>query len=221
MNIQKQLKPTLTTIYEAIIKILSEFDENFMLGLLTGIMVVSMVFYRFWGIPRGLLYCFDVALSPFGQFHLVSVDLFFALIPLAYYALRFEKNNGKRVLGALLFPFLVFSLHDISWLIETHFIPQVYLNGMTMNGATFYEYVHHYSKNLVNIIPTMAIFLKFKFFKVNKKFLIAFSGFVAFHLINIVFQVNIYILNGLALLIMETIDAIPYLFLIKKGVSED
>ena len=85
-----------------------------------------------------------------------------------------------------------------------------------MDGATLNEYIHHYSKNLVNIIPTIAIFLKFKYFKINKKFLIAFSGFVVFHLFNIIFQVNIYVLNGFALLIMETIDSLPYLFLIKK-----
>jgi len=211
----KKLQSRLTIAYNALLNLLSEFEENFMVGLLVGVMVVSMVFYRFWGIPRGLLYCFDVALSPYGQFHLVSIDLFFALIPLAYYALRFEKHNGKRVLGALVFPFLVFSLHDISWLIETHFVPQIYLNGMTMMGASLEEYIHHYSKNLVNAIPTMAIFLKFKYFKINKRFLITFSGLVMFHLFNIVFQVNIYVLNGLALLIMETIDSIPYLFLIK------
>src|SRR4030042_6874868 len=187
MKLQAKLKPKYMIVWNNILKLLAEFNGDFMLGLLVGVLVVSMVFYRFWGIPRGLLYCFDVALSPYGQFHLVSVDLFFALIPISYYFLRFEKNNGKRVLCSLLFPFLVFSLHDISWLIETHFVPQTYLNGLTMIGVSLEEYIYHYSKNLINAIPSLAFFLQFKYFKISKRFLVAFSGLVAFHLFNIIF----------------------------------
>lgn len=187
-----------------------------MLGIFIGTMIISMILYRFYGIPKGVIYCFDVALSPYGQFHIVSVDLFVGLIPLTYYLLRFEKNNGKRVLGSLLFPIFAFSLHDVSWLMETHFIPQYYLNGMTMIGCSLEEYSYHYSKNFINIIPCLAILLKLKYFKLNRRFYLAFLGMVIFHLINVIFQINVYILNGLALLVMEIIDVFPYLMLIKR-----
>lgn len=212
----KRIKPIITRLADPILSILGEFHEEFMLGLFIGTMIISMILYRFYGIPRGLIYCFDVALSPYGQFHIISVDIFVGLIPLAYYLLRFEKHNGKRVLGSLLFPIFAFSLHDVSWLMETHFIPQYYLNGMTMIGASLEEYSYHYSKNFINIIPSLAILIKLKYLKINKRFLIALLGMLVFHLINVIFQINVYILNGLALFFMETVDIFPFLMLIKR-----
>ena len=194
-------------IYNQFLNILEPFDTNFYIGLLTGTIILAIPIYRF----KGLAY----ALSPFGQFHLISVNILYALCPLSYFLLTSEQDNRKRVLFSLCFPILVFSLHDIAWLIETHFVKQVYLNGIIYQ-ATFWEYVHHYTKNLANIIFPIAVIWKYKYFKITKTSIVVLTGYILFHLINIVFQINVYILNGYALMVMEIIDSLPYLALIKR-----
>lgn len=194
-------------VYDRFLNILEPFNELFYIGLLVGTIILAIPIYRF----KGLTY----ALSPFGQFHLISINILYALCPLSYFLLTSEKDNRKRVLFSLCFPILVFSLHDIAWLIETHFIPQIYLNDFTYQAGLL-EYFHHYTKNIANIIFPIAIILKYKYFKITKTSIIVFSGYILFHLINIVFQINIYILNGYALMVMEIIDSLPYLALIKR-----
>lgn len=194
--------------YENFLNLLEPFKHSFYLGLLTGTIILALPIYRFKGL--------DYALSPFGQFHLISINILYALCPLSYFLLNSEEDNRKRVLFSLVFPILVFSLHDIAWLIETHFVPQQYANGELLVGATFLEYLHHYSRNIANIIFPIAVIWKYKYFKINKVFKFVFVGYLIFHLINIVFQINIYVLNGYALALMETIDSLPYLALIKR-----
>jgi len=194
-------------IYNQFLNILEPFNDMFYLGLLTGTIILAIPIYRF----KGLAY----ALSPFGQFHLISVNILYALCPLSYFLLTSEQDNRKRVLFSLCFPILVFSLHDIAWLFETHFVQQVYLNNQ-LYTATLLEYFHHYTKNLANIIFPIAIIWKYKYFKITKGATVIFIGYVLFHLINIVFQINVYILNGYALAVMEIIDSLPYLALIKR-----
>lgn len=198
----------LTRSYEAILKMFSEFDGNFMFGLAIGVIAISTIIYRFYGI--------SFAMSPYGQLHLVSIDLFFLLIPVTYQLLRFEADNGKRVLGSLLLPIMVLSTHDIAWLMETFWVPQIYLNGKVMIAASLEEYSYNFSKNLINIIPCLALFLKYHYFKINNFFIVALMGMISLHIIDILFQINLYVLNGYALIIMELIDVLPFLFLLKK-----
>lgn len=195
-------------VYNDCLNLLEPFDAKFYLGLLVGTIILSLPIYRF----KGITY----ALSPLGQFHLISVNIFFALCPLSYFLLTFEKDNRKRVLASLCFPILVFSLHDISWLFETHFIPQIYLNNKIISSITFIEYVHHYSKNLANLIFPLAVFLKYKYFKINKLSLALFVAYAIFHAVNIVFQINLYVLNGYALIVMYIFDVLPYIALLKR-----
>jgi hypothetical protein len=212
----KRVYPLVKRLYENLLAFFAVYDGNFFLGLVTGIIALSMVFYRFAGMKIGLPYSLEITMSPDGQFHLVSIDLFFSLMFIAYMITGYEKNNGKRVLTCLLLPVLIFGLHDMAWLIETFWVPQIYAGGVVISNTSLEEYTYHFMKNLVTAIPLTAYFLKTKTLRVNKLFLAAFSGMVLFHLIDIVFKINLYILNSSALLVMETIDAIPFLLLLKK-----
>ena len=189
---------------KAIWNLLGGFDSNFMLGFATGIMALSVLLYRNFGL--------GFALTASGQMHLISLNVIFLLIPAGYAILNYESNNGKRVLASLCFAVFVFSIHDVAWLIETHFVPPVF--NVKIADLDLTQYVYHYSKNAINII--LSLVGVGHYLKANKLFLVAVSGQVIFHAMNIVYKVDGYILNPYLLIIMYLMDVVPYLFLIKR-----
>ena len=111
---------------------------------------------------------------------------------------------------------MVFSLHDIAWLFETHFVPQVWANNLSLPPMTLTEYVTHYSKNIINISISGVILLKYRLINFNYDFSLGLFIITIYHAINIFYQLNFYIINGYALIVMYIIDCLPYLLLLKK-----
>ena len=189
---------------EALLKLFGEFDENFITGLTAGFMALSVILYRSFGL--------GFAMSANGQMHLVSLDVIFLMIPIFYRLLSGEPNNGKRVLASLCFPVFVFSIHDIAWVVETHFIPPVFL--VPIAEIDLQQYVYHYCKNAVNIIISTAFI--YRYFKVSKLFILGIILQVGFHVFNIIYKINIYVLNPYALIVMYLFDIFPYFFCIRR-----
>lgn len=194
-------------INASIWSLLAEFNEQFMVGLAAGVMALSVILYKNFGL--------GFSLTASGQMHLISLDVIFLLIPIAYALLKYEQNNGKRVLASLCFSVFVFSIHDVAWLIETHFVPPVFAFQIAELDLT--QYVYHYSKNAMNIIISLVGIGHY--LHINKKFIGLFGIQVLFHLVNIIYKIDGYILNPYLLIIMYLCDTIPYLFLIhgKRG----
>lgn len=204
MNLSKIKHYIMMSLYD----LLKEFDSSFMLGLAAGTTLICMTIYRFLGL--------GFSLSPFGQFHILSVNVLVLMIPIAYWFLKGEDNNGKRVLAALAFPIFVFSIHDVAWLIETHFVEQQFIKPIPK--IDFSQYVFHYAKNAINIIVSGALI--WRYLSVNKKFIALLAVQAVFHALNIVFKLDFYVQNGFALLLMYVMDTTPYFFLLKvKGES--
>lgn len=202
--LKEQLKSHINRIYQNTLNMLGEFDSNFMVGLITGFMILALALFRYYGV--------NFAMTPGGQFHLVTYLWVICCIPLAYYILQFEPNNGKRVLASVLFPVFVFSIHDVAWLIETFYVPQIFRAGFLYN-PTFMEYFIHFVRNTINLMIPLIVFIMYKYVHLNKGFWICLAGQVGFHLMDIVFQIS-YPNNAPMLLVMEIVDTLPYLFLV-------
>lgn len=189
-----------------LLQVFGEFEEQFFIGIATGFMALSIILYRSFGL--------GFAMMASGQMHLISLDVIFLLIPIFYHLLVFEPNNGKRVLASICFSVFVFSLHDVAWLLETHFVPPLF--KVPIADLDLAQYIYHYCKNAMNIIIAMAFIAPY--LELSEHFLVLFSFQCGFHLLNVLYKVDIYILNPYALIIMYFFDTIPYFFILKKSV---
>lgn len=202
MNIKKILFST----YHYGLATLGEFNSSFMLGLITGFMALAVVLFRFFG-P-------NFAMSQGGQFHLTSYTWLMFCIPVAYVLLGYESNNGKRVLCSVMFPLMVFTIHDIYWLSETFFVHQIF-KGDFIYQPTVTEYAYHYIKNSVNLALSSIFFFIYKYFRINKLFIVFLVIQFFTHVLLVVFNLSL-VLNAIALLCIEIIDTLPFAFLVAR-----
>ena len=208
MKVKKRLNDSFNFFKRDFLSFLSQFEESFMVGLAFGVSIVCVCIYRALGL--------GFALTAAGQMHVLSLHVVFMLVPITYFLLK-EKENGKRVLFSIIWPIFVFTVHDIAWLIETVFVPQIFKIPIVLDLR---QYIYHFSKNAINLILSLAVLRYFKFFnnfKVNKYFILALITQIIFHVVNIVFNINNYVYDGKYLLVMYVFDCLPYILCFKKG----
>jgi uncharacterized membrane protein len=193
-------------IMDLIYTLLDEFTEKFLLGFFFGVLAVSSLLFRNYG----LSFCLDPLR---GQLHITSIDLMCFTCVLAYYVLgSHHYRNGKRVFLAMLFAWMSFYVHDIWWVVDSSFTGSLLSNGIYVT-LTRNEVTQYLSRNLVYIgVPLLFLWRSMKF---NRYFWICLIPQIILHTCNILYNQYDYSF-GVKLMIAESIDMLPFLWLLHK-----
>lgn len=185
-------------LLKRIVSLFDGFSPDAVYGIVLGVVGISLAVYRAYGL--------DFHLSPQKtQLHLVTVNWLAVMV--GWYYNRFpSKPHAPRFLSALLCTIIIWELHDLLWLFQTHFIGAKFGDSLTVYPSVG-EYLYIYSRNLSILAVAVVVAVKQKIVHVSKMFLLGLPlqlfihGWIVVH--------DLYVFE----LYTHLVDWLPYLFL--------
>lgn len=193
-------------LFTEIYHVLDPFTDLFFYGFFFGILAISALLYRNYGM--------SFMLDPSkGQVHIISLDLMCFMALLGYLLLgKYSLQNGKRVFLALGFAWMSFYFHDMIWVVDTYFTGCLLTNGEFVRIG-LQQVLDYLSRNLIYV--GLPLYFLRSYLKPTKLFLLAFIPLILLNSYNILYHDYDYS-HGVKLLAWQIVNMLPYPTLLLK-----